>query len=361
MKHRVFGGVVVLIAALSLVGGLLLRSPPPVEEDEGRRVVREAARKTTALAAIFVAAAQLADADQLASFEKHGIVLPSDLPWLSEIEERFPERRGLVRAVERWPKARKRAALEWLLENTTWSTMLHAMAIESFDAHLRPREWGPSMSVYAPEIHARRASLAPLLEEALEDEAIRRIAEQVAVPQEPFTPEGVQQKRDALLRYLRFEEELPEFHAFRAPLMGPGLGVNAVLPDGTVLMVVGPSWALGDASLTLFHEMAHQPVHRILVKPRVDAALASSACAFSTVARNYGYSTWGSYFAETLVRSLSYRLEKREAPDSDFPFERPLTEMLAQWEETDRPFDEAVLSTLHGIRERACEADAVRP
>lgn len=161
MKHRVLAGVVVLIAALSLIGGRVLRSPQ-IFEEEGGAFALEVARRTTALAAIFRAAAQVADADQLASFEKHGIVLPSDLPWLPAIEERYPERRALARAVARWPEARKRAALAWVLENQTWSTMLYAMVIESFDAKLQPREWGPSMSAFAPE----RRRVAPRVEGA---------------------------------------------------------------------------------------------------------------------------------------------------------------------------------------------------
>lgn len=323
--------------------------------NESKAVVEEAARKTTALAALFTSAAQVADEDQRQVLSKYGI---AQRPF-AELEEAFPERRELIQAVEAWPESRKRAALSWLLENATWATLLHAMAIESFDSEFEARAWGPSMEGYAPEIHAKRASLAALLREALEDESIRRIAKRVAQQPEPFTPEGIQERREALIRYLRFEDELPAFHAFHASLLAPGTGVNAVLPDGSVLMIVGPSRDPSFRSMVLYHEMAHQPVHRVLVSPKAAAALESCECAYESVEEKYGYTTWGSYFAENLVRALSYRLEGREAPvGSGFLFEGPLTQMLASWEESEASFEDFVLVVLDKIREEACDATA---
>src|SRR5690606_23956834 len=121
-----------------------------------------------------------------------------------------------------------------------------------------------------------------------------------------------------------------------------GGGANAVLPDGSVLMVVGPSPDVSERSLVLFHEMAHEPVHRILQSPSATAALDSSACAYATVEQTYGYPTWRSYFAETLVRGLAYRLEGMKAPVPDpFPFLNQLIESLERWEGESLPFEEA--------------------
>lgn len=348
MKHRVLGRVI-LIAALSLIGGLLLRSPTS-GEDEGDRVVLEVARKTTALAAILAAAIQVADADQVDLFAKHQLVVEPN----PTIDDLFPARRALVEAVESWPEARKKAAFDWLLENPSWASMLHGLAIESFDAGLEPRAWGPTMSAYDPEVFAERAALGSLMRAALEDEAIRAIARSVARQPEPFTSEGIRERRGALVRYLGLEDELPVFHAFHASLMKPGNGVNAVLPDGAVVLVVGASADPSERSLILFHEMAHLPVDRILDAPSARAALASSACAFETVDETYGYTAWRSYFAETLVRSLSYRLEGVGPYDTGFPFERPLTEMLERWEGSGVPFEELVMEMLAALRERAC-------
>src|SRR5690606_27498825 len=106
-------------------------------------------------------------------------------------------------------ETRKRAALAWLVENATWSTLLHAMAIESFDANLEARDFGPSMLGYAPQVYANRGSLPPLPQNALEDEAIRRIASDRVRQPEGFGAEEVQRRREALFAYLRLDDDLP--------------------------------------------------------------------------------------------------------------------------------------------------------
>lgn len=333
--------------------------PVPVTDDteDTHELLVDVARKTTALAAVFAAAAQVADPEQLQTLSQYGIVPPRS----PAIDEVFPERRALVEAVRLWDETRKRAALAWLLENATWSTRLHAMAIESFDSKLEARDFGPSMLGYAPHIYANRASLAPLLRDALEDEAIRRIASDRVRQPEGFGHEEIQRRREAMFRYLRIDDDLPPYHAFYATLMSPGLGVNASLPDGSILFVVGPHVRTEDALLVLYHEMARPPIHRILQTPVVAAALASSECAFAHVGENFGYVTWRSYFAETLVRALSYRLQGAGPQPSPFIYEVSVGQTLMAYEQGELGFEEVVLAMLDGFREYVCAEDARGP
>ena len=311
-----------------------------------------AAVRATALAAVLLAAGQVAEGDEILRLRSFGIV-PSFVDPV--IEERFPVRGELERAVAMWPRERKLAALAWVRAHATWTSQLHALAIESFDARLEPTSWGPTMSRFSPPTFADRAALGELLRDALADEAVRRIAAAVAVQPESFTARGVAERREKLVAYLRTEDELPPFAAFFDPLLAPGHGVNAVLPDGTVLMAVGPSADAGTRSMVLFHEMAHPPVNRLLERPAVAAALDASRCAFDRIETRFGYDSWRSFFAEAFVRSLSYRLEGVPALDTGLVFEGYLAAELQRWEAQPHvPLEDAVVGMLHGIAVRDC-------
>lgn len=86
-----------------------LLEPVPVTDDteDTDELLVDVARKTTALAAVFAAAAQVADPEQLQTLSQYGIVPPRS----PAIDEVFPERRALVEAVRLWDETRKRAAL----------------------------------------------------------------------------------------------------------------------------------------------------------------------------------------------------------------------------------------------------------
>lgn len=337
-------------AAILLFAGCLRGKTPPPTIDP---VVERAARNATALAAVLEAASQVADPETLKVFRGFGISVQPN----AELDRTFPVRPALAAAVERWPEARKRAALEWVRANATWTTMLHAMTLEAFGPRMEVTDWGPSMSRFNPAIFGNRASLAPLLEDALQDEAVRRIAESVAVQPEPFTPAGVAEHREKLIAYLRLAEPLPAYVGFFDPLLRPTNGANVELRDGSILMVVGPSADTSGRSMILFHEMAHLPVSRVLSRPAAAAALKVSGCALDTIEQRRGYDTWRSFFAEALVRSLSYRLEGVPARDTGLVFEHELTASLEKWEATPEiPFEEAVVAMLNGIADQHCSA-----
>jgi hypothetical protein len=307
--------------------------------------------RATALAAVFEAAAQVADPATLATLRGSGIV--SEVS--PEFDRAFPERVAVREAVARWPDARKQAALAWVRANATWNTLLRALAIESFTDALEPREWGPAMSRFDPAIFSRRAGLAPLLRDALEDRTVRALAGRMSAPRDGFTAADVAAHRQRMLRYLRLPDEYPPFAAYYDTLMYPGNGVNAELPDGTVLFVVGPALDSGTASMVLAHELAHRPVDRVLADPAVVDALEASRCAFVPIAVHHGYNTWRSFFAEALVRSLSYRLQGIDALDTGFVFEAELAADLQRWEAGEgASFGEAVRGMLDGIRTRHC-------
>lgn len=309
------------------------------------------ARAVTALAAVLEAAAQVADPDSLETFRGFGIGT-ADPPWLGEAH---PERRELAEAVAGWPAERKRAAFEWVRENATWTSLLHALAIESFDDGFEAREWGPSMRGYKPTTYGNRVTLAPLLQSAIETPAVARIAEKVAVQTAPFTDEGVQLRRSKLFSYLRLEDDFPPFHAFYDSLLAVANGVNAILPDGSIWMIVGPTSDEIGKSMVLFHEMAHQPVNQILARPDVVTALEQSRCAFRRIETRYGYDDWASFFGEALVRSLSYRLEGVESRDTGLVFEASIGAVLERWESSNASFEEAVVVMLREIADSHCE------
>lgn len=314
------------------------------------------ARATTALAAVLEAAGQVADDETAEKLRRFQILQPS----YPAVEYAFPQRQRLVEAVRRWPTEQKEAAFTWVRDHATWSTLLHAMAVESFDGALAPTGWGPSMGTYAPVIFEARAGLSPLLQQALADPAIVALAEELSAQQDPFTAAGTAEVRQKILAYLRVPDDLPPFAALFAPLMAPGTGVNGQLEDGTVLFLVGPLADPVEVAMVLSHEMAHQPIFRIVQKPDVRAALTSSACAFETVADNSGYVEWPSYLSESLVRSLSYRLEGLPFRASGIRFEEELYRELEAWEEeSETDFAEALVGMLGRIREAHCAAVGV--
>lgn len=316
--------------------------------------MRTRARAVTALAAVFEAAAQAADPATHERLRGFGVAPAPN----AAVDAAFPERRALAEAVAAWPAPRKEAALAWVGENLTWTSQLHALVLESFDADFQPLDHGPTLSRYAPAIFGNRAALAPLLHDALADAAIAQIAERVAAQPEPFTPAGIAAHREKLVAYLRLTDDLPRFGALFTPLLAPGNGVNARLSDGTVLMVVGPRATPSERSMVLFHEMAHQPLIRVTERPAVAAALHASACALDRIEARYGYEQWRWYFSEVLVRSLSYRLVGVPARDTGFVFEAELVAQLERWEASpDVPFEDAVVAMLGGIRERYCGAE----
>src|SRR5690606_39407135 len=71
--------------------------PVPVTDDteDTDELLVDVARKTTALAAVFAAAAQVADPEQLQTLSQYGIVPPRS----PAIDEVFPERRAPDEAV----------------------------------------------------------------------------------------------------------------------------------------------------------------------------------------------------------------------------------------------------------------------
>src|SRR5690606_36858356 len=91
------------------------------------------------------------------------------------------------------------------------------------------------------------------------------------------------------------------------------------------------------------------------------AALASSECAFAHVGENFGYVTWRSYFAETLVRALSYRLQGAGPQPSPFIYEVSVGQTLMAYEQGELGFEEVVLAMLDGFREYVCAEDARGP
>lgn len=351
--------LLMVLSCIPLVLALGCRSSEEAEEPEkSPSATLVVARAVTALAAVLEAAAHVADPDSLETFQGFGIAMAGTPDWLREAH---PERRELAEAVAGWPDERKAAALDWVRENATWTSLLHAMAIESFDGDFEPREWGPSMAGYKPTTYASRVSLAPLLQAAIETPAIARIAEQVSVQTDPFTAEGVHQRRSKLFAYLRLNDDVPPIHALYDPLLAPGYGVNAVLPDGSIWMIVGPMNEQSGRSMALYHEMAHQPVNRVLARPAVAAALDESRCAFEKIETHFGYDDWTSFFGEALVRSLSYRLEGVEARDTGLVFEAFLTAALEQWETSDTTFEDAVVEMLQGIFNSHCREPCPAP
>lgn len=312
-------------------------------EQPGAFAPPQVAARVTALAAVLEAAAQSADPQTRTALSRFG--LAPDRAFGAT-----PERTALSEAVARWSPARKAAALAWVRENAAWTTMLHALAIESFGADLAPSEWAPTMRGFDPQIFARRDGLAPLLRDALSDPAITRIANSLSTTPGQFTHAQVTEQRDQLVRYLRIRDELPHVEALLDPLLAPTNGVNAQLPDGTVLFLVGPATDPADVPLVLAHEMAHQPVDRILRSERLARALDASACAFAKVQERYGYDSWRSFFAEALVRSLSYRLRDVPPRDTGLVWEAFLTERLRAYESRpDQSFEEAVEAMLRTL------------
>lgn len=313
--------------------------------------IEQAARQAVALAAVLEAAAQEGGTEQRAVFLQFGIAAePRPL-----LDDAHPERRALVQAVERWHPDRKRAALDWVQANATWTSQLHALAIESFGPDLSPLQHGPTMSNFDPEIFARRDALAPLLQTALEDPAIATIAESASRQLPPFTPDEVEKRRARLIEYLGYQGPLPPFAALYAPLLAPSHGVNAYLQDGTILMVVGPSLDPSVRSLILFHEMAHQPINRLLASAEVSAALDRSECAFASIESRFGYDHWRWYFGETLVRAISHRLEGRPSTGDDFPYQVWIDRQLEAWEASPtEPFDKVIVSLLDGLHANHC-------
>lgn len=349
---------VTVVAAAALVWMAVLRPeiaqqanesliPPPAATAPG------VARATTALAAVLLAAGQVADDEAEDRLRRFQLLHPS----YPAVEEAFPQRQRLVEAVSGWPDEQKQAALEWVRDHAVWSTLLHAMAIESFDESLVPTEWGPSMSRFDHGIFEARAGLSPLLVQALADPAIAALARELSAKQEPFTAAAVAKRRSRILEYLRLPDDLPTFDAFFATLMPPGTGANVELENGSLLFLVGPLADPVEVGMVLSHEMAHQPIYRIVEQPDVRAALESSACAFAGVSDHHGYQEWGSYFSESLVRSLSYRLEGLPAFDPGFRFEAELYRELQAWEEGDEAnFAQALIGMLDRIREAHCLA-----
>jgi len=304
------------------------------------------AARATALSAVIEAAAQVADDEARDTLSRYYLVPPEGVA-------ATPERKALVETVRAWPDERKQAALAWVSQNATWATQLRALAIESFDAKLRPTEWGPTMSNFDRAIFGRRADLSPLLEAAYGDPAIRQLARGLEEVRGPFDAEGVATRREALMRYLRIEDTFPPFAALSDPLLMPGNGVNAYLPDGSLLFVVGPTRRIEDASMILFHEMAHQPLNRMLRHDEVQRALASSRCVFEKLGGKLGYSDWPWLFAESLARSLSYRLQGVQY-DTGF-YEDELLPHLERWEEQRQgTFEQTMVAMLEAMKQRHC-------
>lgn len=341
------GLVVLVVAAIACDSGC--------RRDRGggpTSVELQRARAVTALAAVLEAASQATTSDeQRERLRRFGVA-----PAASDAVERaYPVRRELKEAVRQWPAERREAASAWVNRHATWTTLLHAMVLESYDGSFVPRDWGPSMQRFDLEIWRARTTLAPFLVAALEDPAIEAIASRLATPADPFTAAGVDRWRKRTLAYLRLEDELPQLAGFFNPLLAPGTGVNAELPGGEVLLVVGPDADPEQPELVLVHELAHQPIFRVLNRPGASRALEASACAFEMVRERYGYETWQSYFAESLVRALSYRLKGVAVRDTGFVFERELYDALVAWEaQEDGDFEEAVVQMLEGIRAGRC-------
>jgi hypothetical protein len=107
-----------------------------------------------------------------------------------------------------------------------------------------------------------------------------------------------------------------------------------------------------------------EDVDRILTLPEVVEALEASSCAFQRVQERSGHEQWRHFFGEVLVRSLSNRSKGMEPRETGLLFEHFLTSELREWDASEAPLQEVVVSALQAIAEEHCfegSADCAAP
>jgi hypothetical protein len=273
----------------------------------------------------------------------------------------FPIRRQLREAVQAWPRADRQAALDYFRRNAGHSTIFHAFALESFrpPPAFLPISQGPSMLGYNAAIFGRRDELARLLRYAYvrlgAGALFARLHEAWKHHQLPEA--RVLALKRKLLAYIQWDptRKLPRFELLVNPLMQVLTGVNVEVSSSDRLLIAGPAHTDADFDVLVVHELAHDPVYRLITgDPRLSTALEEASCAFARVSRNDGYSSWQSYFFENLVRNLSYRVAGIPDRDTGFLVEKLLGVELRAFERASMTFTDVVQSALVRVRREYC-------